>query len=796
MSQVLTSFPQHPSRWQLISQQIRLPISLVALALILYFTVYSVWFVPTEGYQAHWRPDNVLRVRDVYEGTAAADVLQSGDIILAIEGQPASWHVWSPLYPIVQGGIYEHTIQRGDEVFAVELALGGYKTSVLLARLMTGLVAMLTGVVGILAILFATAQNHDAWRLGLTTILGAIVLAASEAAIQGVPGGWLSYSPLAAVSTVTWLQVAFLPRGKAMSSFARKTFLVMYALAGLLGITVLYELFVLVPAQSSYQSLIGISSYEVVLLSLVVGQIGHIVILAWRFWRTPASYQRRQLGIILGFTAVAFLPIALFTILPRVLWDVPLLPWEFTITLIALTPAGYAYVIYRRNYLGLDIFISRGLTLLIVSLLLMVFFALALYFLQQISTDIMTGSFLGPVLLFPMLLMFPYANRRVKPLVDTMLYGPGVQYQTQVGEITAMLSANPQLETLQEVLNEIGEQLQVRRMLLLLHQDGQLLTKAGVGVEQLEISLSLSKWRRLLCHEQEIVFVQAGSIPDLPWVNYAIPLRTSDRIVGLFLLERPMPDGYLNAVQGDFLRQLTSVMAVAIEAIHLFDASRKMSRSLLEVRHNERVMISAQVHDGPLQRASLMAGELSQLSRWKGIEPELSQAIKSRSKDLSEMSRELRDICAGLYPPVLEQGPKWAIEEVVDEFAKRTDVAIALEMNLSDEAIVPIPVTRAIYYILTEALNNIHKHAQATTVWVSLDYRPDNQILEMSVEDDGQAASIGHLSLSDLIRAHHFGIAGMHEFASLVDGRLDLTAHPEEGTQLLLQIPYRLRESL
>ena len=164
MSQVLTSSPLQPSRWQLISQQIRLPISLLALALILYFTAYSVWLVPTEGYQSHWRPDNVLRVRDVFEGSAAAEVLQPGDIILAIEGQPALWHVWSSLYPMVTDGTYEHTIQRGDEIFSVELTLDGYNTSIVIARLMTGLVAFLAGVVGVLTILFATAQNHDAWR--------------------------------------------------------------------------------------------------------------------------------------------------------------------------------------------------------------------------------------------------------------------------------------------------------------------------------------------------------------------------------------------------------------------------------------------------------------------------------------------------------------------------------------------------------------------------------------------------------------------------------------------------------
>ena len=793
MSQVLISPSPQPSKWQRISPHIRLPISLLGLTLILYFTVYSVWLVPSVGYQAHWRPDNVLRIQAVYAESPVANVLQAGDVILAIDGRPALWHVWSPVYPIAQDGMYEHTIQRGEETFVVELALDGYSPPVIIGRLMTGLVAFLAGIVGVLTILFATVQNYDAWRLGLTTIFVAVVLAASEAAIQGVPGGWLFYNPLAPLAAVSWMHVAFLPRDKAAAFSETTLFRPFYALAALLSLLLLYELFVLVPTQNSFQKLTGISSYDVVLLLLVVGQVGHIFVLGWRFWQTPISYQRQQLGIILGFTAVASLPIALFTMLPRLLSGTPLLPWEFTITLLVLLPAGYAYVIYRRSYLGLDIFISRGLTLLVVSLLAMVFFALALYFLQRLSLEVLTGSFIGPVLLFPMLLTVPYANRRVRPFIDTMLYGADRQYPKHLADITAMLSANPQVETLQAVIDVVSRRLQVRRMVLFLQQDEQFLPKAWAGEVQLSPVLALACCDRLFQHNQPLVMVQPSMIPTLPWVDYAVPLYTSARTVGLLLLERPMPDSYLNAVQVDFLRQLTSVMAMAIEAIHLFDASRKMSRSLLEVRHNERVMIAAQVHDGPLQRVSLMAGEMAQLSRWEGIDAALSREIAARSRDLSETSRVLRQICEGLYPPVLEQGPKWALEEVVDEFSQQTNIAVALEIDLSDEAVVPISVIRTLYYVLTEALNNIHKHAQATAVWVSLAYDRHNRQLELLVEDDGQRTSIGQLSFSDLIRAHHFGIAGMHELASLVGGTLKLSTQPEEGTQLLLQIPCHLQ---
>jgi signal transduction histidine kinase len=57
------------------------------------------------------------------------------------------------------------------------------------------------------------------------------------------------------------------------------------------------------------------------------------------------------------------------------------------------------------------------------------------------------------------------------------------------------------------------------------------------------------------------------------------------------------------------------------------------------------------------------------------------------------------------------------------------------------------------------------------------------------VEDDGCGFDIATASLSDLVRRHHFGLVGMHEWARLAYGRLTLQPRLGGGTRVLLIVP-------
>jgi signal transduction histidine kinase len=229
-------------------------------------------------------------------------------------------------------------------------------------------------------------------------------------------------------------------------------------------------------------------------------------------------------------------------------------------------------------------------------------------------------------------------------------------------------------------------------------------------------------------------------------------------------------------------------MAVAAEAIRLFEASRMMSRELLQVRDTERIQLAAQIHDEPLQRISMAASGLGLLAtQAKSLGDDLPDEIRTYSQQLQATSKRLRDICAGLHPPVLKQGAQWAVKDVVYAF-RRDGLDISLEMTVPDSLLIPHDLTLAIYHILTEALNNVGKHAQATQVWVQFAYA--QEILILTVIDNGRDNAIASLSLSSLVRSHHFGIFGMYEQANRVNGELHIRARKEGGTAVSLTIPF------
>jgi two-component system, NarL family, sensor histidine kinase UhpB len=99
----------------------------------------------------------------------------------------------------------------------------------------------------------------------------------------------------------------------------------------------------------------------------------------------------------------------------------------------------------------------------------------------------------------------------------------------------------------------------------------------------------------------------------------------------------------------------------------------------------------------------------------------------------------------------------------------------------------PEAVTTAAYYVLLEALTNVRKHAAASSVNISLFCT--GQQLCLTVEDDGSGFDMASASLSDLVRSHHFGLAGMYEWARLVNGEIAVQPRLAGGTVVRFVAP-------
>jgi two-component system NarL family sensor kinase len=118
---------------------------------------------------------------------------------------------------------------------------------------------------------------------------------------------------------------------------------------------------------------------------------------------------------------------------------------------------------------------------------------------------------------------------------------------------------------------------------------------------------------------------------------------------------------------------------------------------------------------------------------------------------------------------------------LADEFSENTGIVVRLELSVPAEIRPPPDAALALYRAAQEGLTNVQRHAQASSVAISLAAR--NGSLELSVRDDG----VGPLEADP----NHtgFGLLGLRERVELLGGHLDFDRAAEGGSRLTVTVP-------
>lgn len=142
----------------------------------------------------------------------------------------------------------------------------------------------------------------------------------------------------------------------------------------------------------------------------------------------------------------------------------------------------------------------------------------------------------------------------------------------------------------------------------------------------------------------------------------------------------------------------------------------------------------------------------------------------------------LQQLVTQLRPAVLDDlGLVAAIEWQSRDFQKRTGIACTCATNADDIALEPERAT-AVFRIFQEALTNTARHAQATTVAITVTSQPDS--LQLVVADNG--AGVPETKVSD---RRSLGLMGMQERAAQCGGTVTIEGDPEKGTTVTLRLP-------
>jgi signal transduction histidine kinase len=208
---------------------------------------------------------------------------------------------------------------------------------------------------------------------------------------------------------------------------------------------------------------------------------------------------------------------------------------------------------------------------------------------------------------------------------------------------------------------------------------------------------------------------------------------------------------------------------------------RELAQHLQTSIDTERAAIAREIHDdvgGSLTAVKFELHWLRKHSSDDTVRQRLDSAIDGVAHALEASQR----IMHNLRPAILEQGLVPALQWMTSNFARRT--GIECRFHTSHEApLLPPGVPLVAYRTAQEALTNISKHAGASEARVELQIGAG--VLSLEVSDNGRG-----IAPQDLAKARSFGIRGLHERASTVEGWVDLTSGgSDSGTTLILSVP-------
>jgi signal transduction histidine kinase len=251
------------------------------------------------------------------------------------------------------------------------------------------------------------------------------------------------------------------------------------------------------------------------------------------------------------------------------------------------------------------------------------------------------------------------------------------------------------------------------------------------------------------------------------------PILVAGRLWGVVAAstkrEEPFPPDTEAQIAG-----FTELVATAVENAES-RAELAASRARVVAAADEtRRRLERDLHDGAQQRLVSLALRLRTAAA--AIPPELREVhleLAGVGAELDETLSDLRELSSGIHPAILSEG---GLGPALRTLARRSPVPVQLQVGM--EGRLPARVEVTAYYVAAEALTNVAKHANASTVEVDVD--ADDGLVRLAVRDDGVGGA-------DPARGS--GLTGLKDRVEATGGTLRVESRPGQGTSLLVELP-------
>jgi signal transduction histidine kinase len=223
------------------------------------------------------------------------------------------------------------------------------------------------------------------------------------------------------------------------------------------------------------------------------------------------------------------------------------------------------------------------------------------------------------------------------------------------------------------------------------------------------------------------------------------------------------------------LASFTELVATAIANAEARAALTASRARIVAASDTARRRIERDLHDGAQQRLVSLALHLR--ATVHGSPPpetgQLTAEMRLVADGLTEVLDELREIARGIHPTALAEG---GLRPALKGLARRCAVPVRLAVNVDER--LPEPIELAAYYVISEALTNTVKHAQATVIDVQA--IAGEGVLRVGVRDDGRGGADP---------TGGSGLVGLTDRVEALGGRLTFNSPPGGGTALQVVLP-------
>jgi len=251
------------------------------------------------------------------------------------------------------------------------------------------------------------------------------------------------------------------------------------------------------------------------------------------------------------------------------------------------------------------------------------------------------------------------------------------------------------------------------------------------------------------------------------------PIIVHGRLWGVMVAasrsDEPIPSG------AEFrLSEFTELAATAVanaQARAELNASRAR---IVTSADQARRLIERDLHDGVQQRlVSLGLGVRAAEDVAKSGSDGLLDRLTGIREGLMGALDDLREISHGIHPAILSEG---GLRPALGNVARRSPVPV--ELDIRGQGRLPEPIEVGIYYVVSEALANVAKHANAAAVQVTID--ADDEAVRVHIQDDGEGGADP---------AEGSGLVGLSDRVYALGGAFTISSPAGNGTSISVTFP-------